>query len=626
MIDSVIMSQACDKKRDLHTCFIDYKKAFDMVPHDWLLFVLTTYRINTTVIEFLRYAMNNWRTTIHMSSNTDRLITKTLRIQRGIYQGDSLSPYWFCLAMNPLLRLLENVEAGFELRGHENCNINHLAYMDDIKLYSGSLQGLKHLINVTEAFSTDVGMQFGIEKCKIQRIKKGKLINDIQHETMSRETITALETDELYKYLGIQQNKRVMHTKIKEKLQLEFVERLKSVLKTFLNSRNLTTAVNMFAIPVITFSFGIIKWSKTDLESLERLIRVQLTRYNYHHPKSAVQRVTLPRKMGGRGIIKIGSLHTKQIMKMRDYFRNKAVSFHLYRVLQEADDNYTPLSLKYNMDLGQPSFDLEIELWKQKALHGRYPAEIANSNVDAVMSYKWLSVGYLYPETEGFMVAIQDQVIATRNYLKYIVNDTDVPCDNCRACGQPHETIQHIIAGCSTLAPTEYKQRHDMVGRIIHAQLVKIYGLALVPNIPYYKYIPQNVIENSNYKLYWDRSILTDRTVHHNRPDITLLDKNKKKVWFIDIAVVDTNNLTTVYNSKIQKYRELTHIVKEQWNIREIQTIPIVLSATGVIPKTLKHSLEQLSIKKNIIINLQKAVILSTCSLVRKFLGNNEGF
>ena len=49
-----------------------------------------------------------------------------------------------------------------------------------------------------------------------------------------------------------------------------------------------------------------------------------------------------------------------------------------------------------------------IEQWKSKALHGRYPAELEQEGVDRRASVMWLTDGYMYPETEGFMIAIQD--------------------------------------------------------------------------------------------------------------------------------------------------------------------------------------------------------------------------
>jgi len=50
------------------------------------------------------------------------------------------------------------------------------------------------------------------------------------------------------------------------------------------------------------------------------------------------------------------------------------------------------------------------------------------------------------------------------------------------------------------------------------------------------------------------------------------------------------------------------------------QVIPIVISSTGVIPKSLSQSLTRLNLNPNTYIQLQKSVILGTCSIVRNFL------
>jgi hypothetical protein len=56
------------------------------------------------------------------------------------------------------------------------------------------------------------------------------------------------------------------------------------------------------------------------------------------------------------------------------------------------------------------------------------------------------------------------------------------------------------------------------------------------------------------------------------------------------------------------------------WKLAEIIFVPVVLSATGVIPKTLERNLKILSIKDNILPFLQKAVLLQTVHITRKFL------
>jgi hypothetical protein len=47
---------------------------------------------------------------------------------------------------------------------------------------------------------------------------------------------------------------------------------------------------------------------------------------------------------------------------------------------------------------------------------------------------------------------------------------------------------------------------------------------------------------------------------------------------------------------------------------------PILISSTGVIPKSLLRSLKRLNLHANTYVQMQKYVILGTCSIVRNFL------
>jgi len=87
------------------------------------------------------------------------------------------------------------------------------------------------------------------------------------------------------------------------------------------------------------------------------------------------------------------------------------------------------------------------------------------------------------------------------------------------------ETIQHITAACEQLARTEYLKRHDGRAKIIHQKLAEV-AESTEEKSPYYQYTPANVLENDNFKLYWNRSILTDKTIPFNRHDTTLTLKS----------------------------------------------------------------------------------------------------
>jgi hypothetical protein len=61
--------------------------------------------------------------------------------------------------------------------------------------------------------------------------------------------------------------------------------------------------------------------------------------------------------------------------------------------------------------------------------------------------------------------------------------------------------------------------------------------------MPYYMYIPNTILENEINKLYLDRSLITNKTIHNNRPDIILVDKVSKTEYFIDTAIPNNHNL-----------------------------------------------------------------------------------
>jgi hypothetical protein len=136
--------------------------------------------------------------------------------------------------------------------------------MDDIKLYASKKNHILSLLTITENFSNDVSMSFGIDKCKTQSICRGHYEN-LEYITKEGEIIKNLNKAEFYKYLGINQSNHIQHSIIKENLEKQFYLRIKSILKSKLNGNNLIKAVNTYAVPLLTYSFGIIKWSKTNL-------------------------------------------------------------------------------------------------------------------------------------------------------------------------------------------------------------------------------------------------------------------------------------------------------------------------------------------------------------------------
>jgi len=99
----------------------------------------------------------------------------------------------------------------------------------------------------------------------------------------------------------------------------------------------------------------------------------------------------------------------------------------------------------------------------------------------------------------------------------------------------------------------------------------------------------------------------------------TFMNKKTKNTFLIDIAVPNTHNLAKTINDKQNKYQELANEIYAMWKQKAAQVIPLVISSTGVIPKSLSQSLTRLNLHPNTYTQLQKSVILGTCSIVRNF-------
>ena len=128
------------------------------------------------------------------------------------------------------------------------------------------------------------------------------------------------------------------------------------------------------------------------------------------------------------------------------------------------------------------------------------------------------------------------------------------------------------------------------------------------------------VIKNEEALVLWDRTVYTNKTVAHNIPDVVLKDKKKGITYLIDIAVPGTNNMANTVRNKMDKYRELAEEIQRIWKTRT-RILPIMVTATGVIPKKTVENVQQLGGAETEMRAMQKAVILHTTRIERKVTG-----
>ena len=580
--------------------WIDYQKAYDSVPHSWILKCLKIFRIADNIVSFLEKSMTLWQTVLLLNQDIIGIIS----IKCGIFQGDSLSPLLFIICLIPLSSLLSSNKFGFKI---ENDIINHLLYMDDLKLYGKSEKEIDALVNTVRIFSEDINMNFGLQKCAKVTIIRGKKAPGNYISLPDGREIKNLEIEEEYKYLGLLESDEFNSARIKTKAIKEYKKRLRLVLKSKLHARNQINAINTFALPILTYPAGIIKFTVEEKKHLDTMTRKQLTMHGSLHPKVDVDRLYIPRNKGRRGLLSVQDSINKEENALSQYV--KETSEPILKLSEEILLNRTP---EPKQAFAQEIESRRHENWKSKKLHGIWPKQIEKQSIK---SNNWLSKSNLKPATESLITAAQDQALRTKWFEANILKTTSDPL--CRRCNKYSENVQHIISGCPELAQGVYLQRHNAVASFIHWKLCK--QLNLPCNDSWYEHEPCKVVEDNDTKILYDFTIRTDKKILHRKPDLVIKKKKEKKTVIVDFACPMDQNVEEKEKQKIEHYNELKFELEKLWNT-SIKIVPIVIGALGTVSNSLEKNLKHLNLESVQVHQLQKCVLLKTGNILRKHL------
>ena len=109
-IDRAVIKKVKSRNKNLAMAWMDYQKTYDMVPHSWIIECLDLFGVAKNIKGFLVNSMEKWK--VMLCSGNSELGED--EIKRGIFQGDSLSPLVFVLALIPLSLILRKAKAAFK--------------------------------------------------------------------------------------------------------------------------------------------------------------------------------------------------------------------------------------------------------------------------------------------------------------------------------------------------------------------------------------------------------------------------------------------------------------------------------------------------------------------------------
>ena len=178
------LTEMIDEGKNIDIIYLDFKKAFDSIPHERLLMKMKAYGITGKTLEWVRDFLIGREQRVRVGND----YSENSKVTSGIPQGSILGPVLFTLFINDL---------------PENLNAHCKIFADDTKIYeeSNNHAKIQEDLYLMQRWTEQWNLYFNVAKCKVMHIGKNnpkqKYYMKIENEQQ------VLDTCEEEKDLGI---------------------------------------------------------------------------------------------------------------------------------------------------------------------------------------------------------------------------------------------------------------------------------------------------------------------------------------------------------------------------------------------------------------------------------------
>jgi len=150
-----------DDKSPIDVIYLDFRKAFDTVPHERLLLKLRSYGITGNVLDWIRTFLSGRSQRVKVGQE----YSERKNVMSGIPQGSILGPVLFTVFINDLPEVVSSATKVFA---------------DDTKVYNSPDNSniLQEDLNKLKAWSDLWQLYFNTDKCKVLHIGKNNPLKD----------------------------------------------------------------------------------------------------------------------------------------------------------------------------------------------------------------------------------------------------------------------------------------------------------------------------------------------------------------------------------------------------------------------------------------------------------------
>ena len=256
------------KNENTILCFLDLKKAYDMVPHQKLINKLIKKQLGDKFVGFIKSMYSNTKMKVRIGD----LKSDSFEYKRGVRQGCPTSPLLFNIYIDDLLDSMDPIRVEGLLEGFRG-----LMFADDTVIAANDFNDLEHKLALVEQWMVDNGMEVNPSKCGVMIIKANDDI-DIHKVQYRGEEIPLVDS---YVYLGVDFNNELDLQRMSQFRAQKGVERSRALTPTLRNYRvpleYKRMLINSIIIPTLSYGTEIFGMSERRTQNLKRIVDINLS-------------------------------------------------------------------------------------------------------------------------------------------------------------------------------------------------------------------------------------------------------------------------------------------------------------------------------------------------------------
>ena len=567
-----IINHARVKQRQVIITLLDLKNAFGEIDHQVIMKVLEYHHFPDRIKALVKTYYTNYMVSI----GTDRFTTDPIFIQKGVLQGDCLSPLLFNLVVNTLLKTIDSEK--IRTMGYNYCDTltprHWFQFADDSALVTSTEEDSQALLNVFTKWCQWSGLKICPRKCKIFAMRKNgtRTVQFKPYLRVNNVQIPTLEQDEEFVYLGKTFSMNMKTLKIESELKKDLRDYVELIHRLPLHPKQKIDIVMRYVYSKLRWRLTAYDLSYTWVkQNLDSIVIEYLKRWLNLHQGANTRHLFLPTNKFGiklslpSDILKACQLVKRSILKTS---KNQEIK-DLYKLTINKHIEEERLIENHDRNVANRLLKKETTVKIMRDLEGLKEQSSIMKELRVLCTGKVISQwnDICQEMTANIYKFARKALIFSLPIRNNLKRWKKISSDECLLCNCK-QTQLHVLNHCvKALNDGRYTWRHDSI----------LYTMMY--------YIKQLV--EKGYEIYADLEgyTSTNELFHGQvRPDIAL--KKDDEVIVIELTCCFETNLRKSNTYKKDRYKDIENKLKTRSKITKLY---VEVTSLGFIPKTHKH-------------------------------------